>query len=109
MSLEQLKMCLDTVTNMNEILNTVPGDIDVGYQKKFHNGFSEYDNESLFITIVGTLSEESAIPTIADEDVVDHILKNHHVVAVMFVLMMLLLVLKIVQSGVHHTFGRGHA
>ena len=37
---EHLKVCLDTVTNMNETLNTVPGDnadadIDLGYEKKF--------------------------------------------------------------------------
>ena len=40
--LEHLKMCLDTVTDMNETLNTVTGDnsdvvIDLGYEKNFHN------------------------------------------------------------------------
>ena len=35
-------MCLDTVTGMNETLNTVTGDnsdvvIDLGYEKNFHN------------------------------------------------------------------------
>ena len=34
-------MCLDTVTDMNETLNTVTGDnsdvvIDLGYEKNFH-------------------------------------------------------------------------
>ena len=36
----------------------------------------DYDNESLYIPIAPTLSEESAIPMIADEDAVDHIYKN---------------------------------
>ena len=41
-------MCLDTVTDMNEKLNTVTGDnseavIDLGYEKNFHNGHSDYD------------------------------------------------------------------
>ena len=47
-----------------------------GMRKIFIIDFSDYDNESLYIPIVPTLSEESAIPMIADEDVVDHILKN---------------------------------
>ena len=34
------------------------------------------DLVSLYIPIVPTLSEESAIPMIADEDAVDHIPKN---------------------------------
>ena len=55
-------MCLDTVTDMNETLNIVTGDnfdavIDLGYEKDFHNGLSDYDNESLYIPIVLTLSE----------------------------------------------------
>ena len=61
--------------------NIVTGDnpdsvIALGYEKYFHNGLSDYDNESLYIPIVPTLSEESAIPMIADEDAVDHIPKN---------------------------------
>ena len=56
-----------------------------------------------------TLSEESAIPMIADEDAVDHIPKiPHNVIEVMVVLMVLLLALKLVQSGVPHTCGGGH-
>ena len=51
-------------------------DIDLGYEKKFHNGPSDYDNESLYISTVPTLSEKSAIPMIADEDAVDDIPKN---------------------------------
>ena len=43
---------------------------------------------------------------IADEDAVGHILIN--VIEVMVVLMLLLLALKLVQSGVHHTRGEGH-
>ena len=105
--LEHLKMCLDTVTDMNETLNTVPGDnsdadIDVRYEKKFHNGLSDYDNESLYIPIAPTLSEESAISITADEDAVDRIPKNPTPCG-------LLLVLKFVQSGVHDTCGGGHA
>ena len=74
-------MCLDTDTNIIEALNIVTGDtsnadIDLGYEKNFHNGLNDYDNESLYIPIVPALSEESAIPMIADEDVVDHIPKN---------------------------------
>ena len=47
---------------MNETPNTVPGDnsdadIDLGYEKKFHNRLNNYDNESLYIPIVRTLSE----------------------------------------------------
>ena len=43
---------------------------------KFYNELSDCDNESLFIPIVPTLFEESAIRMIADEDTVDHIPKN---------------------------------
>ena len=50
--------------------------IDLGYEKNFQNGITAYDNESLYIPIVLTLSEESANPMIADEDAVDHILKK---------------------------------
>ena len=61
---------------MNKALNIVPGDnsnavIDLD-ERYFHNGLSVYDNESLYISIVPTLSEEPAIPMIAD-DTVDHI------------------------------------
>ena len=74
-------MCLDTLTYMNKTFNTVTSDnsgavIDLGYEKSFHNGLSDYDNESLYIPIAPTLSEESAIPMFADEDAVDHIPKN---------------------------------
>ena len=106
-------MCLDTVTDMNETLNIVTGDnsdavIDLGYEKDFHNGLSDYDNESLYIRIIPNLSEESVIPMIADEDAVDHIFKNpHSVTDVVVVLMVLLLALKLVQSGIHHTCGGG--
>ena len=45
-------MCLDTATEVNETLNTVRGDnsdadLDLWYEKHFHNGLSDYDNESL--------------------------------------------------------------
>ena len=69
----------------------------------------DYDNESLYIPIAPTLSEESAIPMIADEDAVDHIPKNPpqcdrshgcaHGAAGS---------LQLVQSGVHHACGAGH-
>ena len=74
--LEHLKMCLGTVTDMNETLNKVPGDnsdgdIALGCGKKLHNGLIY-----TYIPIIPTLSEESAIPMVADEDATDHILKN---------------------------------
>ena len=55
--LEHLKICLDTVIDMNETPNAVPGDnfdadIDSGYEKNFHNGLCDYDNESLYRPIV---------------------------------------------------------
>ena len=61
---------------MNKALNIVPGDnsnavIDLD-ERYFYNGLSVYDNESLYIPIVPTLSEEPAIPMITD-DTVDHI------------------------------------
>ena len=73
-------MCLNTVTDI-KTLNTVPGDnfnadIELGYEKNFHNGLSDYDNDSLYILIIPTLSEESSILMIADEDDADHIPKN---------------------------------
>ena len=107
-------MCLDTLTYMNKTFNTVTSDnsgavIDLGYEKSFHNGLSDYDNESLYIPIAPTLSEESVILMIADEDAVEHILKNllqcdrsHGYAHGM------LLTLKLVQSSVHHTCGGGH-
>ena len=54
---EHLKICLDTVIDMNETPNAVPGDnfdadIDSGYEKNFHNGLCDYDNESLYRPIV---------------------------------------------------------
>ena len=69
------------VTDMNETLNIVTDDncnavIDLVYEKNFHNGLSHFGHESLYIPIVPTFSQESAIPMIADEDSVDHILKN---------------------------------
>ena len=74
-------MCLDTVTDMNETLNIVTGDnfdavIDLGYEKSFHNGLSDYNNESLYIPIVPTLAGEYAITMIADAYAADHILKS---------------------------------
>ena len=47
-----------------------------GYEKNCRNGVSDYDNENVYIPIVPTLSEDSAIPMIADEDAVSHIPKN---------------------------------
>ena len=60
---------------MKHLILTVSGDnsdadIDIGYEKQFHN---DYNNESLYIPIVPTLSQESAISMIADEYAVDHI------------------------------------
>ena len=74
-------MCLDTLTYMNKTFNAVTSDnsgavIDLGYEKCFHNGLSDYDNESLYIPIAPTLSGESANPMIADEDAVNHIPKS---------------------------------
>ena len=69
-------MCLYIVTDMSDALNIVTGDnsdavIDLD-EKNFLNGLIDYDNESLYIPIAPTLSEESAIPVIAD-DTVDYI------------------------------------
>ena len=66
---------------MNETANTVlidnsDADTDLGYEKNFHNGLSDYDNESLYLPIACTISEESAIPMIAAEDAVEHIPKT---------------------------------
>ena len=83
--LEHLKMYLDTVTDMNET-HTVPGDnsdtdIDLGYEKNFHNELNDYDNKSMYIPIVSTLSKESVISIITDENAIDYIPKiPHHVV-----------------------------
>ena len=73
-------MCLDTTTDMNETLSIVPGDssdadIDLRYEKIFYE-LRNCDNKSLYIPIVSTLTEESAIPIIVGEDAVDHITKN---------------------------------
>ena len=73
-------MCLDTTTDMNETLSIVPGDnsdadIDLRYEKIFYE-LRNCDNKSLYIPIVSTLTEESAIPIIVDKDAVDHITKN---------------------------------
>ena len=66
---------------MNKTINTVPSnnsgaDIELKYEKNFHNRLNDYDNESMYIPNVLTLSEESAIPMIADKDAVDHFPKN---------------------------------
>ena len=66
---------------MNKALDIVTCDnsdavIDLGYEKNFHIGLRDYDNGSLYIRIVTTLSEESAILMIADEDAFDHSPKN---------------------------------
>ena len=50
-------------------------DINLGYEKNFYE-FRNCDNKSLYIPIVPTLTEESAIPIIVDEDAVDHIPKK---------------------------------
>ena len=74
-------MCLDTATDMNETLNIVIGDnsdtvIDFGYEKNFYIALSDDDNENIYIPIVPTLPEESAVPIIADENAVEHVPKN---------------------------------
>ena len=73
-------MRLDTVTDMNET-HTLPddnceADIDLGYEKNFHNRLSDYDNQSMYIPIVSTLSDKSTICIITDGDAVDYISKN---------------------------------
>ena len=73
-------MCLDTATDLNETLSTVPDDnSDAGIYSGCENNFYEIsncDNESLYIPIVPILTEQSAIPMIVDKDAVDHIPKN---------------------------------
>ena len=78
--LEHPKMCLDTFTDMNET-HTVPGDnsdtdIDLGYERNFHNELSDYVNKDMFMLLVSTLFEKSAISLITDENAVDYIPKN---------------------------------
>ena len=73
-------MCLDTAIDMNETPNTAPGenfdaDFDLGCEKNFYE-LRNCDNESLDIPIVPTLTEESVIPILVDEDAVDHIPKK---------------------------------
>ena len=107
--LEHFKMFLDIVTGMNET-HTLPGDnsdtdIDLGYEKNFHNGLSDYDNKSMYITILSTSSEESAISML----LIIFLKISHHLVEVMFVLKVLLLILKVTQSGIHHICVGGHA
>ena len=80
-------------------------DIDLGYEKNFHNELSHYHNESLYIPIVPNLSEESAISMISDEDAFNHFPQNSPACGRRYVL---LVVLKVVQSGVHHTGGGDH-
>ena len=51
--------------------------IDSGYEDDYDRYLGyDYDNEGLYILIVPTLYEESAIRMAADEDGVDHIPKN---------------------------------
>ena len=66
-----LNICIGTAIDMNKILSTVLGDnsdadIDLGCEKKNYSELSDCDNEGLYIFIVPTVSEESAIPMIAD-------------------------------------------
>ena len=100
-------MYLDTVTDINEILNTVPddnsdADVDLGYEKHF----------SLVIMVMRTCIylllplylRNLLFPWLLMKMLLTIFLKiPHHVVEIMFVLMMLLLAFKVVQSGVHHT------
>ena len=46
------------------------------YETNLYNGLSDYDNDCLYMPIVPTAAEESAISMIADKDAVDHIAKN---------------------------------
>ena len=80
-------MFLDTATGTNKAIHTVPGDnldanIDSGYEKNFYNELSDCDKKNLCKPIAPALSDESAIPMIAD----DHIPKKqtHHLVEVIF-------------------------
>ena len=80
--LQYFEICPDTAIGMTEILDTLLGynsdtDIDLGgHEKNFHNGLSDCDNESLYMSTVPTLSEKSAIHAIVDENVVDHFPKS---------------------------------
>ena len=75
-------MCLDTFTDMNET-HTVPGDnsdtdIDLGYERNFHNELSDYVNKDMFMLLVSTLFEKSAISLITDENALTIFLKTPH-------------------------------
>ena len=92
---------------MNEA-HRVPGDnfdtdIDLGSEKNFLNGLSDYDNKSMYIPIATTLFEESAI------SMTIFLKTSWHMLEVMLEPKVLLLVLKVVQSGVHHAYVGGHA
>ena len=56
-----LKMCLDTATNVDGVLSAVLGDasdtdIDLEYGRDVCNGFSNWDNESLFLLCLSNLA-----------------------------------------------------
>ena len=75
-------MWLDTAIDMNERLDTLLSDdsdagIDVDrYKKKSYDELSDCYNENLYIPSVPTLSQQSAIRMIADENVIDYDPKN---------------------------------
>ena len=92
-------MCQHKVTDMNETLNMVTGYnsdgvIDLGYEKNFHNGLYRRNLPFQWLLMKMLLTTFLKIP--------------HNVIKAMVVLMVLLLSLKLVRGGVHHTFGGGH-
>ena len=107
-------MCLDTVTDMNETLNIVTGNnsdavIDLGYEKSFHNGLSDYNKRACIYLLFPLWLGNMLLPWLLMHMLLTIFLKiPHNVIEVMVVLMVLLLSLKLVQSGVHHTCGEGH-
>ena len=73
-------MWLDAAINMNEMLDIILGDdshadIDLGYEKNVYNMVFRL-RQWQAVPIVPTLSEEPGISLIADENVVNHVVKS---------------------------------
>ena len=106
--LEYLKICLDTVTDMNETLNTVPGDnsdidIDLGMRKIFIVSLVIMIMRACIYLLFEFYLRNPVVPCLVIKMVLTIFLKiPNHVVEVMFVFIVLLLILKVVQSGVYH-------
>lgn len=109
--LKHLKMCPGT--DMNEIFDTLLGDdsdADIywgGYEKKFIMSLVIVIMK-ICIYLMFLLYPKNLLLTWLLTKMLTMFLKiSHHVMEVIFVLMVQLLVLIVVRRGVHHTWGRG--